>query len=191
MTSSRDKAKTVFVALLRGINVGNAKRVSMTALRACIEELGYSDVRTLLNSGNAVFSSVQGGTEEMARRIEEKIRATLGVISRITVLTAEELSEVVTHNPLKKVADNPSRLLVGVLANPADRKKLLEISAASWEPERIALGKSRILFMWMPAGVIESKLNVAVSKAMGDAITSRNWATILKLEALAHARGDP
>ena len=92
-------------------------------------------------------------------------------------------------NPLGKVADNPSRLLVGILEDPADREKLEEIAKKDWGKERIALGAARSVYMWMPQGVIASKLNAAVSKALGDRVTSRNWATMLKLKEMTEEGG--
>jgi uncharacterized protein (DUF1697 family) len=178
---------SVFVALLRGINVGNAKRVSMSALRECIEALGYKEVRTLLNSGNVVFSATRVDPVTAACRIEEAIQEKLGVSSRVMVLTAAQLSDIMSSNPLAELADNPSRMLVGILAQPLDRKKLSEIAAANWEPERFVLGKSIAVFAWMPDGVIKSRLNAAVSRSMGDGITFRNSATMAKLVALARS----
>ena len=195
MGSSQDQVKTVYVALLRGINVGNAKRVAMAELRALMEELGYKKARTLLNSGNVVFSAPAVEPREAALRIEKALEAKLGVSARVTVICADELAEVVSGNPLKKVAENPSRLLVGILRDPADRQMLAEIASKNWGKEKIALGAARLgakgtggairaVYMWMPQGVIESKLNAAVSKALGEGITSRNWSTMLKLNEM-------
>ncbi|MGA2640017.1 MAG: DUF1697 domain-containing protein [Spirochaetia bacterium] len=186
-----------YIALLRGINVGTAKRVAMAELRALVEELGYSEVRTLLNSGNVVFSAPRAEPRAAALRIQKAMETKLGVSARVTVISAEELAEVVAENPLGKIADNPSRLLAGILSDPADREKLEEIARKDWGKERIALaagaaatggaaakGAARAVYMWMPQGVIASKLNAAVSKALGDRVTSRNWATMLKLKEM-------
>ena len=220
-----------YVALLRGINVGTAKRVAMTEFRALVEKLGYSEVRTLLNSGNIVFSAarlpafhrsaaptpaaLEAELREAALRIQKVLEGNLGVSARVTVISAEELDEVVAGNPLGKVADNHSRLLVGILGDPADREKLEEITRKDWGEEKIALGTApsrakglggksrdgagtgstgaggaaRAVYMWMPRGVIESKLNAAVSKALGDRVTSRNWATMLKLKKMTEEGG--
>jgi uncharacterized protein (DUF1697 family) len=172
------------VALLRGINVGKAKRVAMVDLRGLVEGLGYKDVRTLLNSGNVVFtvpSSVRG---DAATRIEKGITTKLGVVSRVTVLSAEELATVVRNNPLGKVANNPSRLLVTVLTNPADRARLKPLAREDWKVEAFAVG-ARVGYLWCPRGQLESPLAAAVSRALGDGATTRNWATITKLHALA------
>jgi uncharacterized protein (DUF1697 family) len=174
----------IHIALIRGINVGHAKRVSMADLRALVEGLGYGDVRTLLNSGNVLFSASDVASSDAAARIERALEEQLGVAARVTVLTAAELATVVADNPLLAVADNPSRLMVAVLANPRDRALLEPLLAQDWAPEALALG-ARVAYLWCPEGVIASRLSEAVGRALGDAVTTRNWATVTKLHALA------
>ncbi|MGO9411240.1 MAG: DUF1697 domain-containing protein [Spirochaetia bacterium] len=175
----------VQVALLRGINVGPNKRVRMTDLRATVEELGYESVQTLLNSGNVVFSSRRTAPAETARRIEKALETAIGVSARVIVFSAEELVAAVESNPLAEAADNPSHLLLGVVADRADTAKLADIARQDWGKEKIALSASRTFYMWMPKGVIESKLNAAVSKALGDSATTRTWTTMAKLREMA------
>jgi uncharacterized protein (DUF1697 family) len=171
------------VALLRGVNVGKAKRVAMADLRALVEELGYGDVRTLRNSGNVAFTRGRGGSALPGPRIEKAIRDRLGVSTRVTVLTSDELAAAIDGNPLLDVADDPSRLLVAVLAEPADRKRLEPLAERDWAPEVLALGP-RVAYLWMPAGVLVSQVAKAIDRELGDAQTSRNWATMLALRAL-------
>jgi uncharacterized protein (DUF1697 family) len=171
------------VALIRGINVGRAKRVAMADLRALVEGFGYGDVRTLLNSGNVVFTAPGTAPGDAAARIEEGLAARLGVPARVMVLTAEELAAAVAENPLLEVADDPSRLLISVLANPADRARLEPLAGQDWAPEVLALGV-RVAYLWCPAGLLASRLSEAVGRLLGDAVTTRNWATLTKLHAL-------
>src|SRR5450432_3433502 len=89
------KSKPVMhVALLRGINVGKAKRVSMADLCALCKELGYGDVKTLLNSGNVVFSAPRADAKAAAR-IQKEIASQIGVSCRVVVITAAELEEII------------------------------------------------------------------------------------------------
>jgi uncharacterized protein (DUF1697 family) len=172
------------VALLRGINVGRAKRVAMADLRALVEGLGYGDVRTLLNSGNVVFTARRAEPGEAAARIEKALATRLGVSARVTVLTAADLAAAVTENPLLGVADDPSRLLVAVLRNPADRAKLEPLMKQAWDAEVLAIG-TRVAYLWCAEGILASRLAEAVGCVLGDAVTTRNWATMMKLYALA------
>ena len=171
------------VALLRGINVGKAKRIAMADLRKIVEGLGYGDVTTLLNSGNIVFSTPKTAAGNAASRIEKAIADETGVSSRVTVISAAELAAAIAENPLLGVADNTSRLMVGVLSDPEDRVKLRPLTKQDWAPDALAIG-TRVVYYWCPNGILESKLAVAVGRALGDAVTTRNWATMLKLHEL-------
>jgi uncharacterized protein (DUF1697 family) len=175
------------VALIRGINVGRAKRVAMADLRALIADFGYRDVRTLLNSGNVVFTAPRTTPGAAADRIEAALAARLGVSARVTVLRAADLAAAVTDNPLLDVAADPTRLLVAVLREPADRAKLTPLTKHDWTPEAVAVGK-RVAYLWCAEGILTSGLAQAVNRALGDAVTARNWATVLKLHALAGDR---
>ncbi len=156
----------------------------MAELRALVEGLGFADVRTLLNSGNVVFVAPRARAAAAAARIQEAIKAEMGVTARVMVVSADELAEVVASNPLLEIADNPSRLMVAMLGEAADRAKLADVVRKDWANERIALGPGRSFYMWMPQGVIESRLNAAVSEALRDGVTARNWATVLKLHVM-------
>jgi len=178
------------IALIRGINVGRAKRVAMADLRALVEALGYTDVRTLLNSGNVVFTAPRAAQGNAAARIEKALAAKLGVSARITVLSAAELAAVVAENPLGKITTDPSRFLVCVLADPADRSKLKPLLKMDWGKDVLAIG-ARVAYVWCADGILASRLLVAVSRLLGDAVTSRNWATVTKLGALVDLDEEP
>ena len=171
------------VALLRGINVGKAKRIAMADLRALVADLGYRGVSTLLNSGNVVFTAPGADPEDAARRIEDALRERTGVSSRVVVLTAREIADAVESMPWR--VPDPSRLLVTVLYDPADRHKLAPLMDQDWGTGRLALA-GRVAYVWCPDGILQSKLPDAVGKVLRDGATSRNWATMLKLHALVH-----
>lgn len=176
------------VALLRGINVGRAKRVAMADLRALVADLGFGDVRTLLNSGNVVYTAPGVAPDEAAARIEEAITSRLGITSRVIVLNAAEIAAAVAGNPLGEVADNPSRLFVAILRDPADRARLEPLAERDWGREVLALGE-RVAYLWCPDGSMGSQLPEAVGRVLGDAVTTRNWATLTRLHALTGGPG--
>jgi uncharacterized protein (DUF1697 family) len=171
------------VALIRGINVGRAKRVAMADLRALVEDLGYGDVRTLLNSGNVVFSSPRPDPARAAARIEQGLGSRLGVPARVIVLTADEFADVVAENPLLEIAADPSRLLVSILFDPADRSRLEPLARQRWAPDALAIG-TRAAYVWCSQGLLASPVAESVARVLGAATTARNWATIVKLHAL-------
>jgi uncharacterized protein (DUF1697 family) len=175
-----------YVALLRGVNVGKAGRLAMADLRDVVAGLGYSDVRTVLNSGNVVFAGAPAATDEVARRLERELAARVGLSTRAIVLTAEELAAAVRDDPLGGIATNPSRLLVAFVADPSDVRRLDPLLWRDWAPEAVALGE-RVAYLWCPAGVIASPLAQTVGRTLGDAVTTRSWGTTTKLAALASA----
>lgn len=173
-----------YVALLRGINVGTAKRVAMADLREIVEDLGYEEVKTLLNSGNVVFSGKASGTARIGLAIEKALTRQLRVSSKVVVVGAEDFSAIVKDNPLQRVAKDPARYLVGFAANAAPLRQLAPLSKENWKPEALAVGK-RAAYLWCPDGIIRSALAKAVAKTAGDGMTLRNWATVAKVrEAL-------
>jgi uncharacterized protein (DUF1697 family) len=173
-----------YIALLRGINVGRAKRVAMADLRKLVADLGYADVRSLLNSGNVVFSAARlPAPAAAAAAIEEALVLKLGVASRVTVLAADELAAVIAENPLLAVATDHSRLLSFIFADPALRAAVEPLCAQDWAPGALALGR-RAAYVWCPNGVLDSAAAAAVGKQLGDATTARNWSTLCKLYAL-------
>jgi uncharacterized protein (DUF1697 family) len=171
------------IALLRGINVGKAKRVAMADLRTLFMDLGYSDIRTVLNSGNVVFSGALKPQETIAAEIEEALVLKLGVAARTLVLSGDELSAIVAGNPLRELATDPARLLVSIVSRAYDRDAIAALCSEDWGREAVALGE-RAVYVWSPDGVLESRALVALGKQLGDGMTSRNWSTILKLDAL-------
>lgn len=171
------------VALIRGINVGRAKRVAMADLRAMMERLGYRDCRTLLNSGNLVFTSESDSPQASALRIEQAMEAELGVAAPVMALDARDFSTIISECPLVEVAEDPSRLLVSFLLNPAQQDQLAPLTKRVWKPEAMALG-SFAAYLWCPDGVLKSQLLVAVDRALGQALTTRNWKTVLKIQAV-------
>ena len=170
------------VALIRGINVGRGKRVAMADLRELLNELGYQEVRTLLNSGNVVFSAGREKPARMGSRIEGAMSERLGVSAAVTVLTSAAFSTVVEENSLGDVAHDPSRLLVAFGAQPAHLKQLEPLTRQSWSPEALALGAAAA-YLWCPEGVLASQLPEAVGRALGEAVTTRNWKTVQRIHA--------
>ena len=175
------------VALWRGINVGKAKRIAMADLRALLEGLGFERVATLLNSGNAVFRAV-GSNHALADRIQATVERDLGVRSRVTVLAKSDLDEILAENPLPDAVHEPSRFLVSVLRESADRAPAEALLDQNWSPDVFALGR-RAAYLWCPNGISAGRLALAVDRALGERGTARNWATLQKLKALMEAAG--
>jgi uncharacterized protein (DUF1697 family) len=171
-----------FAALLRGINVGPTTKVPMPELRAFTEnELGYTDVKTLLNSGNLIFTghvSPKAVDAQLADAFSERFGFRIEVVCR----TTGQLESVLKHDPFGKVANDDSKLLVLFMSKqPKKNAALKEVLDADYGKELCDL-RSREFFIWSPNGVSESKSWPALAKSKTvDHVTGRNIRTIKKI----------
>jgi uncharacterized protein (DUF1697 family) len=178
------------IALLRGVNVGRSKRISMSDLSNLVSGLGHTNVRTLLNSGNVLFQSSRPNAPKLAAAIEAAINAKLGFSTAVTVITAKDLAQIIDENPLLKHATDHARHLVAFAADPKLLVPLRPMLKETWTPDALAIG-SRAAYLWCATGILESKLNLAFARKAGAGVTTRNWATVLKLRAVQEASKAP
>lgn len=176
---------TRMIALLRGVNVGRGNRVPMAGWRELLAASGYREVRTLLNSGNAVFEA--GGRRSPAHHgqaIASALADRFGLQVAVVVKSAAELSAIVHENPLADPAADASRMLVVFAQQTAGLAALAPIAALTVAPERLVVGRHGA-YLYCPNGILKSKAGAALLGKAGQAFTTRNWATTLKLHALA------
>lgn len=166
-----------YAVLLRGINVGTAKRVAMADLRALLADAGYTEVRTHLNSGNVLLT----GPSAPVSHLEQAITKGTGLDVRCIVLTATELRAVVDGHPLADVATNGSRMFAHVLGAEPDPVQLDH--ALELDPDNARPGP-RVIYQWCPEGVLKAP---PVTAKLGVPVTARNWNTITKLDQLITA----
>src|SRR5579862_9576776 len=121
-----------YVAFFRGINVGKAKRIAMADLLALFESLGYSSVRTLLNSGNVIFDADSATQTSLAATIQKSVADKLGVESSVIVKSAKEIAAIVSGNKLGDVATDPSRLLVAMTGDAKSFPALSALAKKDW-----------------------------------------------------------
>jgi uncharacterized protein (DUF1697 family) len=169
------------IALLRGINVGKAKRIAMEELRGAVELAGGTDVRTLLNSGNVVFRATRTLTGVALQKV---ILSATGVDAMTIVLPVADLAEIIAQNPLGAVATDVSALLVYVPADAAALANLSQLATRDWSPEAFVVGP-RAAYAWSPDGILNGTVFEHINKALRDRVTARNWATMTKLYAMA------
>ena len=181
------KSATTQIALIRGINVGTAKRVAMADLRKMLAGLGYSDVRTLLNSGNAVFTTTDSSSAVTAA-VEQGLLEELKVPARVLVRSRAQVVAAMAADPFGDIATDGSRHFLGFLDTPptnpvGDIAELAE--DADTAPDLARLVDAH-LYLWCPNGI--SKATFAAvnwDKKLGTAVTVRNWNTAGKLVDLA------
>jgi len=173
----------VHVALLRGVNVGGAKKVPMLELRELARSIGFGNPRTLLNSGNLVYAAHGTPTEEAATALEQGILQRMKVTTRVVVITAAELDRIIEENTLDDDDVDPSCLFVSIWREAYDRQALLPLLEQAWGEETLHIG-SRAAYQHAPEGASDSELVDAVANLLDDRVTARNWHTMGKLQAL-------
>jgi uncharacterized protein (DUF1697 family) len=175
-----------FVVLLRGVNVGKGNRVPMAEFRVLLEGLGFTEVKTLLNSGNAVFHSVGRSAGAHARAISAALHERLSLSISVVVKSASDFSAVIAENTLAPAEEQYSRFLVAFAQEPASIEALSVLLPLVRAPERLLIGK-HAAYLHCARGILESQVASALLGKVGRAVTTRNWATTLKLASLIRA----
>ena len=178
---------TRYIALLKGVNVGKAKRVAMADLRAMLSDLGYSDVSTHLQSGNAAFTAT-GAAAKVGAAIEKALLDELELDVKVVVRTHAQLVEAIEADPYADIADDPAKHLLGFFsAEPAaDRlaafEELVESKKVDPEVGGLHLIDRDHCYLWCPQGALKSLFGtVDWDRKLGVTVTMRNWTTALKL----------
>ena len=156
----------------------------MAQLRAVMAAIGYQDVLTLLNSGNAVFGATSGAPAKHAKAIAAAISSKLGVDVPVIVKSANEFGAIVDENPLAGIAPDHSRLLVVFAQDSKALSALTALESLVDRTEQFVVSKNAA-YLHCAGGILESKAGKALLGKAGDAVTSRNWKTVLKLNALS------
>jgi uncharacterized protein (DUF1697 family) len=156
----------------------------MAQLRSALENAGFEDVATYVQSGNIVITSADSAAK-VARAVERLVEKEFGLKIPVVVRTRAQLAEVVKRNPLSKVAKNPKRYQVSFLETKPSTALLRQLEEVAAPTERV-VAHGREIYAWHPEGVARSKLWAALAgKGLGVTATARNWTTVTKLLELA------
>lgn len=171
-----------YAALLRGINVGGHNKVPMGELRTILQECGYTNCVTHLQSGNAVFTAgAELGPRELERTIEAAIRDRLHLDIPVLIRTSNELKAVVTKNPISEAIAEPSKFFVTFLSKALATSPFDDVDLA---PDVVKVMK-REIYTWCPEGMSNSQFfKLRWEKQANATATTRNWNTVTKLLAL-------
>jgi uncharacterized protein (DUF1697 family) len=174
------------VALLRGINVGAARRIGMAALRDALTEAGHGEVRTHLQSGNVILESPLAAAK-LEHALARDIEAAFGIDVPVVVRTEAQLRRVLDHDPLRDVVTDDALYLVSFLSRKPAAAALERVTSADVAPERVT-AHGRELYSWHPGGIHTSKLaRLLIDERLGVTVTGRNFKTVAKLAELAAA----
>ncbi|MFF8839136.1 DUF1697 domain-containing protein [Streptomyces sp. NPDC015130] len=176
-------AKT-YAALLRGINVSGHRKVPMAELRSVLEDLGHRDVRTYLQSGNAVFTADPAASDaELTTALEEAIERRFGFRVDCLVRDGDYLAAVAEACPFPAAELEGKQLHAIYYSGPAEPERFAAIDREAYLPEEFALG-DRVLYLYVPEGLGRSRLADVIGRpsvVKGLVATARNWNTVVKL----------
>jgi uncharacterized protein (DUF1697 family) len=178
--------RVVYVALLRGINVGGKTRIAMAALRDTCEAVGCEDVVTYIQSGNVVLKS-KLTADKLRTALEEAIARAFGFNPAVMIRTAKEMSAVVDRTPYPDADDKTVHVgFLHAAPNAATKKCLAAIDCA---PEELTV-VGRDIYLHLPNGMGRAALPVEMERCLRPApVTVRNWRTVTKLAELSDYAG--
>lgn len=175
-----------YIALLQGINIGSKKRIRMEDLRSLITALGGEDVRTYVNSGNAVFTHRSKDIPALEREMETALRDHIGVDVPVIIRTGADMARVVAHKPFPDASD-PKTLHVLFLREKPAMEDVNAVEEMETGADRIAI-HGREVYAFLPNYTTGATVDLMkVGKALGVDATGRNWNTVTKLAQMATA----
>jgi len=176
-----------YIALFRGINVGGNNVLPMKELVARLESIGAQNVKTYIQSGNAVFQSQEANASLLSNKISAAINKSHGFEPQVFLLELAEMEQVVDANPFPEAEPEPKTLHIHFLASMPKNLDFAILESIKSERERFVL-KDSVLYLHAPDGIGRSKLAANAEKLLGVPVTSRNWRTVRKIMDMAKER---
>ena len=172
-----------YIALFRGINVGGRHILPMKELVALLEELGCRNVKTYIQSGNAVFESQAKNASQLSKMIGAEIKKRRGFEPFVLLLSREEMEKAIANNPFPAGEENPKALHVGFLTSTPKSPDLKTLEGLRASSEHYSLIEN-IFYLYAPEGIGRSKLAANTERLLGVPMTDRNWGTVRKIMGL-------
>ena len=156
----------------------------MKELVTLLEDLGCRNVKTYLQSGNAVFESKVSNSSQLSKQISAEIKKRQGFEPQVLLLKLAEMDKAITNNPFPEGEKNPQALHVGFLTSTPKTPNLKALAALKANREQFKL-MDNFFYLYAPEGIGRSKLAASTEKLLGVPLTDRNWGTVRKIMALA------
>jgi uncharacterized protein (DUF1697 family) len=173
-----------YIALLRAVNAGGANSLPMKGFVQLLENMGLTNIKTYIQSGNAVFHAEDADAAELPAKIKAEITRSYGFASEVILLRLDELESAVASNPYPEADVDPKSLHLIFLASVPKTPDLTTIERVRKDSERVTL-KGRVLYFHASEGVGRSRLFAQMERLLGVVGTARNWRTACKLMELA------
>ena len=180
-------AKTIYILLFRGINVGGNKIVRMELLREMLGHLGFENVATYIQSGNVVLTSAKPAAE-VSMSIESAFAQAFGFSSRPTVRSRDEWQRVIDEDPFAKVRSEGNRMHAVFLDEQTSKNAVDQLKALAGTEEMVLA--EGVLYLYTPDGFGKSKVAESLDKVLKVPLTARNWNTVLRLAEMAKPAED-
>lgn len=173
---------TIYIALLRGINVGKHNRIKMADLKSLLETMGLTKVKTYIQSGNVLFEA-KDEAEQLSQRLEDEISKTFGFPVPVILRTAEEYEQIIRDCPysIDSLKEGESIQLAFLAEEPSQVKTDLLRNYES-EPDECFI-KGKEVYLFLRQSILDSKLAAQLPK-LGVPATVRNWKTVIKLSTM-------
>ena len=172
-----------YIALFRGINVGGNNILAMKSLVEILESIGCSNIRTYIQSGNAVFQFKKENRQTIAEKISQKVLEHFQFEPKVLILELADLQEAVKNNPFETKVGKA--LHFSFLESDPENPDLDGLTAIKSNSEEFKLIK-KVFYLYAPDGIGRSKLAAKVEQSLGVAATGRNWNTVSKLMEIIH-----
>lgn len=183
---TRDGELETYVAFLRGINVGGNKMIKMAELRKVLEAMGLESVKTLLASGNVLFSSPKEEAGALVHRIEANLEKSFSTKVGVILRTLAQIREIVAAEPFAEIEMNPDLRLYVTFLGEKSKKSTLKIPYESEGKElrilRVSEGEIFSVLDVSAGGRTVDAMGI-IEKEFGRKVTTRNWNTVLKVAA--------
>ena len=174
----------IWVALLRGVNVGGRNLMKMPALKACLEDAGFDRVETFIQSGNVVFHTAQKSGSKLTDQLEKAIETTLGVSSRVVVVSRERLETVIDEAPAAWRSRSDLRRNIAFLRPPITAAAALKEVDVRPGVDEVDAGKGVLYMTTTLRDAAKSRLPKIVTKPVYREMTIRTYGTCQKILAL-------
>ena len=173
-----------YIALFRGINVGGNSILPMKELKALLEKLDLRNIKTYIQSGNAVFRSNENNSSRLSTKIRAAVKKSRGFEPHVLLLELGGIEKAIASNPFPEAEAEPNTLHLNFLAFAPAHPDLKALERLKKESERFKL-KGGVFYLYAPDGIGRSKLAANVERALGVPVTGRNWRTVNKIMEMA------
>lgn len=185
MKTNENKARQIYIAFIRGLNVGGHLVIRMTYLRKIFESLGFTDVATYIQTGNVIFSSNETDKEKLAGQIEKKLKSSTGHQAKKFILTNDKLKKAASHNPFEpELRDKEQKCHLMFLLRKPDAEHIKSLMNLKGEEYRFHVHDD-VLYYAYDNKYAGNRRNIDFEKLLGVKGTSRSWKVVDKLIELS------